>query len=100
MLNADTEVLLIKPPLVSISNWLSSSNDVTDNNDVIRDDNALRGTTITNKTGNYGLNESRTGMHGGSHTTCYPAIMQIDWWGTYGNNDSTYGGKGHSGTDA
>ena len=39
-------------------------------------------------------------MHGGSHTTCYPAIMQIDWWGTYGNNDSTYGGKGHSGTDA
>ena len=70
----------------------------TDNNDVIRDDNALRGTTVTNKTGNYGLNESRTGMHGGSHTTCYPAMMQIDWWGNYGNNDSTYGGKGDSGS--
>ena len=25
--------------------------------------------------------------------------MQVDWWGAYGNNDSTYGGVGHSGTD-
>ena len=42
----------------------------------------LRGTTdITNKTGNYSLEESRTGLHGGYYTTCYPAIMQIDWWG-------------------
>ena len=72
----------------------------TDNNDVIRSDNALRGTTITNKTGNYGLTESRTGLNGGSHTTCYPAMMQIDWWGAYGNNGSSYGGVGHSGTDA
>jgi len=71
----------------------------TDNNDVIRDDNASYSTTVTNKTGNYSLNDSRTGLHGGSHTTCYPAIMQIDWWGSYGNNDSTYGGVGHSGTE-
>ncbi len=72
----------------------------TDNNDVIRDDNNLRGTTITNKTGNYSTENSRTGLQGGSHTTCYPAIMQIEWWGQYGNSDSSYGGVGHSGTDA
>ena len=72
----------------------------TDNNDVIRSDNALRGTTITNKTGNHGLEQSRTGLNGGSHTTCYPAMMQIDWWGTYGNSDTNYGGVGHSGTTA
>ena len=72
----------------------------TDNNDVIRDDNNLRGTTITNKTGNYSTENSRTGLQGGSHTTCYPAMMQIEWWGQYGNSDNTYGGVGHSGTDA
>ena len=72
----------------------------TDNNDVIRDNNGVRATDVTNKTGNYSLTEARTGMHGGSHTTCYPAIMQVDWWGTYGNNDSTYGGKGDSGSDS
>jgi hypothetical protein len=70
----------------------------TDNNDVIRDDNNSHSSSVTNKTGNYSLTAARTGLHGGSHTTCYPAIMQVDWWGAYGNNDSTYGGIGHSGT--
>jgi hypothetical protein len=71
----------------------------TDNNDVIRDNNTPYADSISNKTGNYSINESRTGLHGGSHTTCYPAMMQIDWWGSYGNNSSTYGGIGHSGTE-
>jgi hypothetical protein len=71
----------------------------TDNNDVIRDDNNSHSSSVTNKTGNYGLTAARTGLHGGSETTCYPAIMQVDWWGAYGNNDSTYGGIGHSGTE-
>ena len=70
-----------------------------DNNDVIRSDNANRGTTVTNKTGNYGLTESRTGLHGGYYSTCYPVIAGIDWWGNYGNSDSNYGGDGGSGTD-
>ena len=71
----------------------------TDNNDVIRSDNANRGTNVTNKTGNYGLNDSRTGLHGGYYSTCYPVITGIDWWGNYGNSDSNYGGDGGSGTD-
>ena len=70
----------------------------TDNNDVIRSDNANRGTDVTNKTGNYGLTAARTGLHGGSHTTCYPIMCQIDWWGNYGNADGNYGGN--FGTDS
>ena len=65
----------------------------TDNNDVIRNDNTNRGTDITNKTGNFSLEESRTGMHGGYYSTCYPVMAQIDWWGNYGNADSNYGGN-------
>jgi len=64
-----------------------------DSNDVIKSDNTLRGTTVTNKTGNYGLNESRTGLHGGCHTTCYPVVCGVDWWGNYGNCDGNYGGN-------
>ena len=64
-----------------------------DNNDVIRNDNSFRGTDVTNKTGNYGLTESRTGLHGGYYSTCYPVICGVDWWGNYGNQDAAYGGK-------
>ena len=64
----------------------------TDNNSVIKDDNTFKGSDVTNKTGNYSLVESRTGMHGGCHTTCYPVMCQIDWWGNFGNADSNYGG--------
>ena len=65
----------------------------TDNNDVIKSDNTVAGATVTNKTGNYSLTTSRTGLHGGCHTTCYPVMAQIDWWGNYGNADSNYGGN-------
>ena len=41
----------------------------TDNNSVIKNDNTFKGSNVTNKTGNYSLVESRTGMHGGCHTT-------------------------------
>ena len=71
----------------------ASSRPATDNNDVIRNDNANRGTDVTNKTGNYSLTDARTGLHGGNYTTCYPIMAQIDWWGNYGNSDSNYGGN-------
>ena len=60
---------------------------------VVPNSNAHVGTTVTNKTGNYGLSAHRTWLHGGFHSTNYPLLMQIDWWGSYGQNDSTYGGK-------
>ncbi len=65
----------------------SSGDDICPNN------NNLVGSDITNKTGNIGLSAARTWLHGGFHSTNYPLLMQIDWWGSYGNNDSTYGGK-------
>ena len=65
----------------------------TDNNDIIRNDNSTRASDVTNKTGNYGLTNSRVGIHGGNHTTCYPVLCGIDWWGNYGNQDAAYGGK-------
>jgi hypothetical protein len=64
-----------------------------DNNDVIANNNTARSTDVTNKTGNYGLSESRTGLHGGYYSTCYPVIAGIDWWGNYGGADSNYGGN-------
>ena len=64
-----------------------------DNNDVIANNNTARSTDVTNKTGNYSLSESRTGLHGGYYSTCYPVIAGIDWWGNYGNSDSNYGGN-------
>jgi len=60
---------------------------------VIPNNNNLVGADITNKTGNHGLTAARTWLHGGFYSTAYPLLMQIDWWGSYGNNDSTYGGK-------
>ena len=60
---------------------------------VVPNSNAHVGTTVTNKTGNYALSAHRTWLHGGFHSTNYPLLMQIDWWGSYGQNDSTYGGK-------
>ena len=65
----------------------------TDNNDVIANNNTARATDVTNKTGNYSLSESRTGLHGGYYSTCYPVIAGIDWWGNYGGADSNYGGN-------
>jgi hypothetical protein len=65
----------------------------TDNNDVIANNNTARATDVTNKTGNYSLSESRTGLHGGYYSTCYPVLCGIDWWGNYGNADSNYGGN-------
>ena len=65
----------------------------TDSNSVIKNDNSFKGSNVTNKTGNYSLVESRTGLHGGNYTTCYPVMAQIDWWGNYGNADSNYGGN-------
>jgi hypothetical protein len=64
-----------------------------DNNDVIANNNTARATDVTNKTGNYSLSESRTGLHGGYYSTCYPVIAGIDWWGNYGGADSNYGGN-------
>ena len=65
----------------------------TDNNDVIANNNTARATDVTNKTGNYSLSESRTGLHGGYYSTCYPVLCGVDWWGNYGNADSNYGGN-------
>jgi hypothetical protein len=63
--------------------------------DVVRNDNNHQGSaTVTNKTGNVGLSANRCFLTGGYHSTCYPKMMQIDWWGNFGNSDSTYGGNG------
>lgn len=54
---------------------------------------ASTSTTVTNKTGNYGLTSSYNYLHGGFYSTVYPLMCQIDWWGNFGNGDSRYGGK-------
>ena len=72
----------------------------TSGNGIITDDDSHLGDeAITNKTGNVGLGANRTFLHGGYHSTCYPLMMQIDWWGNYGNTDGNYGGNGYNTTD-
>jgi hypothetical protein len=67
-------------------------NDSGDN--IVPDNNVIQyGTSVTNKTGNYGLTSSYNYLHGGYYSTCYPLMMQVDWWGSYGQSDSGYGGK-------
>ena len=57
------------------------------------DNNSLVGGDFTNKTGVCSLDAMRTGLHGGTHTTNYPMLMGINWWGSYGSADQSYGGK-------
>jgi hypothetical protein len=54
---------------------------------------ASTSSSVTNKTGNYGLTSSYNYLHGGFQSTVYPLQCQIDWWGNYGQGDSRYGGK-------
>ncbi len=71
----------------------------TSGDGIVRNDNAHVGSaTVTNKTGNVGLSANRCFLTGGYHSTCYPKMMQIDWWGNFGNSDSTYGGNGFNTT--
>jgi len=51
------------------------------------------GSVLTNFTGVFGIPASRTFQHGGYHSTNYPAMFQINWWGSYGLSDHTYTGK-------
>ena len=62
-------------------------------NDVIRNDNNHQGGTYTNGTGVVSLDLSYTGITGGHHSTCYPLLTNINWWGAYGSADASYGGK-------
>ncbi len=57
------------------------------------DNNSLVGGDFTNKTGVCSLDAMRTGLHGGTQTTNYPMLMGVNWWGSYGNADASYGGK-------
>ncbi len=57
------------------------------------DNNSLVGGDFTNKTGVCSLDAMRTGLHGGTHTTNYPMLMGVNWWGNYGSADMSYGGK-------
>ena len=57
------------------------------------DNNSLVGGDFDNRTGVCSLDAMRTGLHGGTHTTNYPMLMGINWWGSYGSADQSYGGK-------
>ena len=57
------------------------------------DNNSLVGGDYANKTGVCSLDAMRTGLHGGTQTTNYPMLMGINWWGSYGKGDASYGGK-------
>ena len=50
------------------------------------------GSVVTNGTGNFSVPQSRTFLHGGYHSTSYPLMFQVNWWGKYGNADHSYGG--------
>jgi len=50
------------------------------------------GSVITNGTGVFGIPASRTYLHGGQNSTNYPLMMQVSWWGPFGQNDMSYGG--------
>ena len=50
------------------------------------------GSVVTNGTGNFSIPQSRTFLHGGYHSTSYPLMFQVNWWGKYGNADHSYGG--------
>jgi hypothetical protein len=50
------------------------------------------GAVVTNGTGAFGVPQSRTFLHGGYYSTNYPLMMQVNWWGNYGNADHSYGG--------
>ena len=66
----------------------------TSGNGVIPDNNNHVGSAaVTNKTGNVGISQCYTHIHGGYYSTCYPLLCGVDWWGNYGNTDSRYGGK-------
>ena len=60
---------------------------------VIRNDNTFYGGDYSNGTGVVSLTESYTNLHGGYHSTCYPLMTGINWWGAYGSGDQSYGGK-------
>jgi hypothetical protein len=66
----------------------STSGDAT-----MPDNNAHVGGTYTNKTGNCSLANCYTQLTGGYYSTCYPNLIGINWWGTYGAGDQSYGGK-------
>ena len=63
------------------------------NDTVIPNSNSHAGGTYTNKTGVCSLSECYTNLHGGYYSTCYPGMFGINWWGTYGAGDASYGGK-------
>ena len=50
------------------------------------------GSVITNGTGVFSIPDSRTFLHGGYHSTSYPLMFQVNWWGKYGQHDLSYGG--------
>jgi len=72
----------------------NAGNNVPDSNDtnIETATSISTGSVITNGTGNFGLSQGRTFLHGGYYSTCYPLIFQVNWWGKYGQNDLAYGG--------
>ncbi len=50
------------------------------------------GAVVTNGTGAFGVPQSRTFLHGGYYSTNYPLMMQVNWWGNYGNADHSFTG--------
>jgi len=62
-------------------------------NSIIPSSDAFMGGSYTNGTGVASLQSSYTNLHGGYHSTCYPLLMNINWWGAYGSADTSYGGK-------
>ena len=64
-----------------------------DANDVVSTGNTYEGGNFTNGTGVASPNQSNTGLHGGYYSTCYPLLMNLNWWGAYSSADASYGGK-------
>jgi hypothetical protein len=65
----------------------------SDGNNVIPTSNSHQGGTYSNGSGVVSLDLCYTGITGGYHSTCYPLLTNINWWGAYGSADASYGGK-------
>ena len=50
------------------------------------------GSVLTNATGVLSPPASRTYLHGGNTSTNYPLMFQVNWWGSFGSGEQSYGG--------